>query len=196
MEFLKEVLGDLYSGFETKVSEYNRMHPEQSVKLANLSAGGYVSREKYAALEETVKEYKQQVQSANDRIQQFNELDIDGIRKAAADWEALAKKTREESEAKLRKLEFEHALEKELVKAGARNAKAVGALLNQDGMKLEGGTVEGLEEQLKQIRKDNEFLFETDESKPVFTTKTKQQATGSADSFMAALMTGAKLNKE
>ena len=50
--------------------------------------------------------------------------------------------------------------------ARARNSKAVKALLDMDGLKLNDGKIIGLDEQLSQIKEENGFLFESDEPAP------------------------------
>ena len=50
--------------------------------------------------------------------------------------------------------------------AKARNSKAVKALLDMDGLKLNDGKIIGLDEQLSQIKEENGFLFESDEPAP------------------------------
>ena len=147
-------------------------------------------------LNQQLEDLKGQLGEANKQIKEFRDMDIDGIRKAAVDWEAKAKQAEKDSEAKIQKMQFDHALEKALAGAKAKNTKAVQALLNMDELKLDNGVIVGLDKQLDGIKKDNDFLFDADDSKPSFTTKTKQNAPGADDAFMAALKMGARLNKE
>lgn len=59
-----------------------------------------------------------------------------------------------------------YAIETALSKAGARNMKAVKALLDDSKIIMgDDGNVIGIEEQLAEIRKDNDFLFATSQSK-------------------------------
>ena len=56
MEFLKAILGEeLYQQFTDKINLYNGTpeNAQKQIKLANLGEGGYVSKDKYAALEAT-----------------------------------------------------------------------------------------------------------------------------------------------
>jgi len=50
MEFLREVLGEKFGEFTRALSDYNESNPDRQVKLANLADGGYVDKDKYAAL--------------------------------------------------------------------------------------------------------------------------------------------------
>ena len=98
-----------------------------------------------------------QVNDANTEIQKFKDMDIDGIKKAADDWKETAEKAM---------LEIGRAL----TGAKAKNTKAVKALLDMDGLKFNDndGKIVGLDEQLAQIKTDNDYLFESDEPAPEF----------------------------
>ena len=50
MEFLKSVLGERFDEFSKIIKTHNENNPENVIKLANLSEGGYVDKDKYAAL--------------------------------------------------------------------------------------------------------------------------------------------------
>ena len=63
-------------------------------------------------------------------------------------------------------MKFDYALTAALTGAKARNSKAVKALLDMDGLKLNDGKIIGLDEQLSQIKEENSFLFESDEPAP------------------------------
>jgi len=61
----------------------------------------------------------------------------------------------------LEALRFDHALERALSAAKAKNAQAVRALLKQDNLKLnDDGSVTGLDEQIKAIRKSDAYMFD------------------------------------
>lgn len=110
---------------------------------------------------------KGQLLEAGTTIEGFKQMDIDGIKAAADEWKTKAETTKAEAEAALHTIKFDHALEKALSGAKAKNIKAVRALLNPDELKLaEDGSLEGLESQLEAIKDENDFLFESDEPAP------------------------------
>ena len=59
----------------------------KDIKLANLSDGGYVSKDKFEAKDTELKGVQKQLSDANVEIQSYKNMDIDGIKKAASDWE-------------------------------------------------------------------------------------------------------------
>lgn len=109
-----------------------------------------------------------QVNDANTEIQKFKDMDIDGIKKAADDWKETAEKAKADADKQISQMKFDYALSAALTGAKAKNAKAVKALLDMDGLKFNDGKIVGLDEQLAQIKADNDYLFENDEPAPEF----------------------------
>jgi membrane protein involved in colicin uptake len=114
-----------------------------------------------------------QLEEANKAIEGFKELDVDGIKAAADDWKAKAEQAKQEAEAEIARLKFDHALEGALTGAKAKNIKAVKALLNFEELKLshEDGSIIGLDKQLEKVKADAEYLFESDKPTPTIVTK-------------------------
>lgn len=111
-----------------------------------------------------------QVNDANTEIQKFKDMDIDGIKKAADDWKKTAEKAKADADKQISQMKFDYALSAALTGAKAKNTKAVKALLDMDGLKFNDndGKIVGLDEQLAQIKTDNDYLFESDEPAPEF----------------------------
>ena len=64
-----------------------------------------------------------------------------------------------------RKREFELLLDSKLKDANVRNSKAVLALLDKDIIKVDGGKILGLDEQVNNLRESDGYLFKTDDHK-------------------------------
>lgn len=162
MEFLKEVLGEGFEAFAQTVKQYNEKSPDKAVKLANLSEGGYVSKEKYAALEAEAGGYKEQLTGLREDLQKLQE---EGGGKAELNnkLSALQEKYDADTKALAEKLDaarLDSALDLSLIKAGARSTKALRGLLELDKIKLDGDELSGLSEQLEQVKKENSYLFQ------------------------------------
>lgn len=107
-------------------------------------------------------------QQIKDRDKQLDELG-----KKAKDSEELTaeierlkdenKTATQELQDKLDKQSFDFALEKSLGKAGAKNPKAVKALLDTESIKQDGETLLGLDNQLKSLQESDSYLFEQEE---------------------------------
>jgi len=104
---------------------------EQKLKqVQELLETGYVPMEDFQQLQEELK-----------RLQEEHALELDALEKRA------------EAE------QFSMALEHALTAAGARNVKAVQALLSMEGLRLEDGQIMGLAEQLKALKEESGYLF-------------------------------------
>lgn len=112
---------------------------------------------------------KSQLSAANKQIEEFGKLDYEGLKKTADDYKEKLAAAQKESAAKLEKMQFDHILEGKLSERKPRNAKAVKALLDMEGLKLSNGEIVGLTEQLDKIAKENDFLFESSEPVPRYT---------------------------
>lgn len=121
--------------------------------------------DKVEGLESQIADYKQQIK---DRDKQIEELG-----KSAGDNKELLEKIEQlkeentqattELQEKLDKQAFDYSLDKALTKAGVRNAKAVKALLDTEKIKLDGESLLGLDDQLKEIKKSDAYLFDLDD---------------------------------
>ncbi|MCT3528219.1 hypothetical protein EFR49_01470 [Latilactobacillus curvatus] len=70
-----------------------------------------------------------------------------------------------DSQTKLVEVQTNYAIESALKDAGARDVKAVLPFIDKDTIKLADGKVTGLDEQLKAIQTDKDFLFQPTEPK-------------------------------
>ena len=129
MEFLKEALGEDFKSFKEKIDRYNEQS-ENGLKLANLSEGGYVSREKYDALCGQIEKLKEE--SAKPLKEEIEQLKL-----------------------KMADAENSHKIDMLIKSSGAKNLTAVKALLD-----LENADEEAITKQLEIIRNENEYLFE------------------------------------
>lgn len=101
-----------------------------------------------------------QLAEAGSTIEGFKKMDVEAIKAAADDYKIKYEKSQQEAAAQVAALKFDYALEGALSGAKARNTKAVRALMDTTAMKLkEDGTLDGFEQELEKIRKDNEYLF-------------------------------------
>ncbi|RGY66684.1 hypothetical protein DXA30_02720 [Fusobacterium ulcerans] len=128
---------------------------------------GYVEKTKYSELE-TV---KNQLEESNKTVNK----QLEDLKKNTGDAEALKaeiQKMQDENKSKeteyannIKKLKVDNAVELALIEAKAKNIKAVKALLNLENLEIgEDGKVKGLEDQIKNLTKDEgtAFLFEAE----------------------------------
>lgn len=89
-EFLKKLFGENEDG-TPKAMTYDELevaiNADGSLKLFNLEDGGYVAKEKLDSKITELKDTKKLLDDANTTIQSYKDMDIDGIKQSAADWE-------------------------------------------------------------------------------------------------------------
>lgn len=115
--------------------------------------------------------YKTELEGIKKQLSE-RDKDIETLKNQVKDNETLTtnfnnlqQKYKEDTE-KLQKektdMQFNHILNSALSGSKAKNLKAVKALLNFDALKLDGETILGLKEQIENVKKDNDYLFESD----------------------------------
>lgn len=119
---------------------------------------------------------KSLLKTANETLEKFKDVDIDGLKDEVQKYKDAAAEAESNSKAEIERLQFGYALDGALRTAGAKNSKAVRALLDEGGLKLNGDSIVGLDEQLKTIRENNNYLF-NDEKQPTI-VRTTPGATG------------------
>lgn len=90
-EFLKKLFGTPKEGEAPKSMTYEELEKaidgDKDLKLVDLSAGGYVAKEKFDAKETELKGVKQQLTDANTQIKSFKDQDIESVQKKVTEWE-------------------------------------------------------------------------------------------------------------
>ena len=150
--------------------------PEEKKKgLESEMPENYREAQELMELNTELEGVKGQLSQANEQIAGFKELDIEGVKQKAAEWEQKYNQAAEDSAREIEQLKFDFALDRELTKAQARNPKAVKALLDRDALKYDKGKIIGLEEQLETLKKgeDSAFLFGSAAPTVQFTTQSQ-----------------------
>jgi hypothetical protein len=141
-----------------------------------------------------------QLDEANKAIDGFKKLDPEGVKKAAADWEAKAKdweakatQANKDYEVKLAGIKFDAALTDALKEAKVKDPADVIPHLKKDMIKLgEDGKFIGLNEQIEPLKTSKDYLFESDKKIPGIVTGAQNKSVLS-DRVVEAFREGAKL---
>lgn len=182
MEFLKSILGDdLYAQVADKLKD-------SKVKLADLSTGEYVGKEKFDAEVSRTKALAEQLTDVSGQLDAFKGMDIDGIQRSAEDWKVKALQAESKRKSDIEALQFDYALSGALGNAKAKNVKAVRALLDMDALTLNDGEIVGLSDQLGKIQSENDYLFDSDTAKPTFAMPTGGGIPTTGDNTLRAAM--------
>ena len=118
--------------------------------------------EKFKTLPPQIEALQTQLTEANNAIAGFKELDPEGLKTAVEDWKIKAEEIRTEAEEKVFNMQFDTKLELALHDAGAKNSRAVSALLDYDKLEFaEDGTPTNLATLLDEVKAENEYLFDS-----------------------------------
>lgn len=116
--------------------------------------------------------YKQQLSDAQTALKSFEGVDVQElkgqIQKLNSD---LASKDKEIQD-KLAERDFEDALKSAIVSSGARNSTAVMALLDRGTLKESKNQKEDIQKALDAVKKDNDYLFQSDKPVPKIVSTT------------------------
>ena len=97
---------------------------------------------------------KKSVTELTEKVKAFDGVDLDGLKKSAADWES-------KYNADIAALKMDKALELALIGAKARDVDIVKSQIDVNMLKLDdSGKLVGLDEQLGRIKNDKAFLFD------------------------------------
>lgn len=161
MEFLKAVLGDQYATVESTINAYNEKNKDKPLKLANLTEGNYVDKGKYGSLEAELNGHKLAAEKAN--------ADLEALRKGAKGNEALQaqiaelQKARADEAAKfaadMKATKEAYLLDTTLMGEKPKNLKALKALIDTGKLKFDGEKIDGLAEQLTNLKTTDAYLF-------------------------------------
>ena len=153
---LKEKAGDeLYREFEGKIGD----------KELFVNDGGYIPKEKFddavGKARTEAEDYKTQLGELSEKVKKLEPLakDNEALKSELDKIQNESKEAREALEGKLKKQALDHAVDKVLSEAGARNAKAVRALLDEGKITMDGENILGLTDQLEAVKKEHDYLF-------------------------------------
>lgn len=162
MANLKELLGEQYKDgmtfdeVETALSEK---------KLVDLSEGNYVSKDKYKSLEDELKNSQANLTESLAKIGNLEKGagDNEALKNEIAKLKGDIESQRNDYEQRAQARERDYLTSDFIKEYGAKNVKAVKALLGDHidlaQAEIKDGKVLGLEEALKTVKEQNDYLF-------------------------------------
>lgn len=173
---LKELLGEeLYNQVTEKAGDN---------KLAVVSDGNYIPKEKFDSVNKEKNDYKKQVSERDTQLDELGKKVKDN-EELTGEIDRLKSENQtatQELQDKLDKQAFDYALKDALTASKVKNAKAVKALLDTDKIKVDGDKLLNLDDQLEALKESDGYLFEQEEQqqqdKPNFTTGQHKTTSG------------------
>ena len=118
--------------------------------------------------------YKDQLETAQNSLKEFEGVDVNELQSKIKTLTSDLETKDTEYQQKIADMEFNSVLDGAISKSGAKYTKAVKALLDLDTLKTSKNQAEDITKALDEIKKDNDYMFTSDEpfKNPVYKTDT------------------------
>lgn len=149
LEWLKTILGESYTD-------------ELDSKISEEIGKSFVSKNDFNTKNETLKGLQSQIKDRDRQLEELRKVDSEGLQAEITRLQELNKNQQNEFSKQINELKMNNAIDSTLKDAGAKNLRAVKALLDSSNLKLnDDGTIEGLQSQIETLLKasDSSFLF-------------------------------------
>lgn len=107
--------------------------------------------------------YKSQLETAQNALKEFDGVDVKELQGKIEILNNDLKTKETEYQNKIADMEFNSILDGTITKIGAKNAKAVKALLDLDTLKSSKNQAEDITKALEIVKSENDFMFTSDE---------------------------------
>ena len=172
-EYLKKLFKEVDGKPEAITAEelIKRIQADKNLNIVNLKDGGYVSKDKFDAKETELTGIKTQLADANKEIQSYKDMDIEGIKKSAQEWETKYKTDTAALNDKLTAQERKHQTDMFLsgYKFTSKAAQAgIRMEFDKKEFKLEDGVFQGASDYMKSLMENEDYkgAFVLEEDKP------------------------------
>jgi hypothetical protein len=135
---------------------------EQAQKVMDSLNGNYVTKVRFNEVNEENKTLKQSVADRDKQLEDLKKSSGDNaeLKKQIEDLQQQNADQKKAHDAELAQLKLDNAIDAALTAAGAKNTKAVRAVADLSGVKLDkDGKLTGLDEQLAAVQKSDAYLF-------------------------------------
>ena len=137
---------------------------EEATTLIDSTKENYVYKEEYDVLKGEIKVHQDKAKELSKTVKTLQK-DVDASEALKLKLEDLENSlTNKDKE--IEKVKFDYKLEAKMKEVGAKNAKAIKALINMEDVKLgENGELEGFDNQIEALKESDSYLFNIEETK-------------------------------
>jgi len=153
MEELKKLLGE---------ELFNQVKEAIGDKELIINDGSYIPKSRFDEVNNERNSLKEQLQERDKQLEDLKKQakDSEELQNQIKQLQKQNEETQQEYEQRLNEQKFDFAVEQALLKHEAKNVKAVKALLNSEKISLDdNGNLIGLEEQVKELKENEPYLF-------------------------------------
>lgn len=141
---------------------------DQAKKVMDSLDGNFVTKARFNEVNEENKTLKQSVADRDKQLEDLKKSSGDNaeLKKQIETLQQQNADQKKAHDAEMAQLKLDNAIDAALTAAGAKNIKAVRAVIDTSKMKLnEDGTVEGLPDAIKAVQKSDSYMFNTVQQK-------------------------------
>lgn len=141
---------------------------DQAKKVMDSLDGNFVTKARFNEINEENKTLKQSVADRDKQLEDLKKSSGDNaeLKKQIETLQQQNADQKKAHDAEMAQLKLDNAIDAALTAAGAKNIKAVRAMIDTSKMKLgEDGTVEGLPDAIKAVQKSDSYMFNTVQQK-------------------------------
>ncbi len=141
---------------------------DQAKKVMDSLDGNFVTKARFNEVNEENKTLKQSVADRDKQLEDLKKSSGDNaeLKKQIETLQQQNADQKKAHDAEMAQLKLDNAIDAALTAAGAKNIKAVRAMIDTSKMKLgEDGTVEGLPDAIKAVQKSDSYMFNTVQQK-------------------------------
>lgn len=142
------------------------------------------------ALETEKKALEAQVAEANKKIEEFSNVDISKLKDEIESYKKKYEESEKTKALELKNLNLNHEIDKAIIGAKAKNAKAVRGLLDINSLEASKDLSKDIETQLKGLLESDSYLFDSNVEEKSLGTGGSKKAPGGAsevDPFLKGL---------
>lgn len=141
---------------------------DQAKKVMDSLDGNFVTKARFNEVNEENKTLKQSVADRDKQLEDLKKSSGDNaeLKKQIETLQQQNADQKKAHDAEMAQLKLDNTIDAALTAAGAKNIKAVRAMIDTSKMKLgEDGTVEGLPDAIKAVQKSDSYMFNTVQQK-------------------------------
>lgn len=184
LEFLKGLFKDggamTFDELASAVEQYNGTAKKgEEINAVNLAQGGYVSKQKFDDKDAELKGVQTQLGEANEEIESYKDMDIEGIQRASEEWKTKYETDTANFQKQLADKDYGYAVDKFFGNYKFASEYAKNGILDEfkkKEFKLDNDTFLGADDYMKSIQEKDPsaFVSENTETLPKWAKSTTQ----------------------
>lgn len=174
---------EILKGFGLEVPEDKKSEFETALKA------NYVTVNEVEKIKSARDSYKSQLDTATESLKEFEGVDVKDLQGKITTLNQQLETQKTAYEKQIADNEFNSLVDSALTRGGARNTKAVKALLDLEALRESKNQSEDIKSAVEKLKEENDYLFTSSEpiDNPDFVGRTNGKLPGADDAMRAAM---------